>query len=637
MCGIAGIVMFDPSARADEARVARMCDAIRHRGPDDAGVWSHGPVALGHRRLSIVDVASGHQPMANEDGASWITFNGEIYNHLDLRPSLEAAGHRYRTRCDTETILHLYEEHGDACLDRLQGMFAFAIWDGVRKRLLLARDRLGIKPLYYALLPDRLLFASEIKAILAAGDLRAEIEPNVLPEFLANRYVAGDQTFFRGIRKLLPGRALTWSRGDGVAERRYWSPPPPALDDGRASLDERAAELRDRLEATVRSHLMSDVPLGLFLSGGLDSSGIAALMAPLADRAIRTFSVGFDDPEANELYFARRVAEAVGADHSEIVVSAAEFFDALPTLVWHEDEPLAFTSSVPLYFVSRLAQRSVKVVLTGEGADELFLGYNWYRVTAWNDRLGRLYGRLTPQVLRRVVRDSIGALPTGLNRYARRSFLALEPGLRSLRYENFAVFQEAERRELLLDGGSGLPRDPFETQLRLAAQAGGGVLEAMTYADLQSYLVELLMKQDQMSMAASIESRVPFLDHRLVEHALSIPSRYKLSARGTKLVLRRALENLVPREVLSRAKMGFPVPISRWLRAEFSSVLDDLVLAPRVTSRGIFEPRALRRMVAEHRAGTRDHGDRLWLLVNLEIWFRLFIDGEAPAAQGRRW
>jgi asparagine synthase (glutamine-hydrolysing) len=635
MCGIAGIVMFDPRARVDEARLRRMCDAIRHRGPDDGGLRIAGQAGLGHRRLSIVDVASGHQPMANEDDTVWITFNGEIYNHADIRPSLEAAGHRYQTRCDTETIVHLYEESAESCVQRLRGMFAFGIWDAARKRLLLARDRLGIKPLYYAVLADQLLFASEIKAILAAGGVTPRLDETILPEFLANRFVSGEHTFFRGIRKLLPGRTLSWSAQDGLVERRYWQLPAPALDGDGAPLDERAAELRDRLRETVRSHLMSDVPLGLFLSGGLDSSGIAALMAPLASHAIRTFSVGFSDREANELYFARLAAEAVGAEHSEIVVSPQQFFGALPKLVWHEDEPIAFTSSVPLYFVSRLAQEHVKVVLTGEGADELFLGYNWYRVTAWNERFGRAYSRLAPPALRRHIRESIHRLPASWRRYARRSFLALEPGLRSLRYENFAVFSEQAQRSLLVDPALVAAADPYGIQLRLAAEVGGGPLAAMGYSDLQTYLVELLMKQDQMSMAASIESRVPFLDHVLVEHAMSIPVRYKVAGRQTKLVLRRALGDLVPEEILKRSKMGFPVPLSRWLRGPFWPLVDELVLGARSVARGIFKKAALARLADEHRTGLADHGDRLWLLLNFEIWQRVFIDGEPPEDVGR--
>src|SRR5712692_369967 len=345
MCGIAGIVKLNPLERVNEARLKRMRDALRHRGPDGAGLWIDGPVGLGHRRLAIVDVAGGHQPMANEDQTVWIVFNGEIYNHAALRPELEARGHRYRTRSDTETILHLYEEEGERCAERLQGMFAFAIWDRTRGRLLLARDRLGIKPLYFACTDRELLFASEIKAILAAGSIRPEFNEAILPEFLATRFVAGEETFFRGIRKLLPGRTLSWSLAEGLHERRYWQLP-IGTDGAETPLRERASELRNRLAVSVRSHLMSDVPLGLFLSGGLDSSGLAALMAPMVSDRIRTFSVGFDDSGSNELPFARLAVRAVGAQHHEVVLSPDDFFGSLPRLVWHEDEPIAFPSSI---------------------------------------------------------------------------------------------------------------------------------------------------------------------------------------------------------------------------------------------------------------------------------------------------
>src|SRR5262249_52635887 len=378
MCGIAGIVSLDPRELVDQARVKRMRDVLRHRGPDGEGLWTEGPVGLGHRRLSIVDVAGGHQPMTNEDETVWITYNGEIYNHRALRPGLEARGHRYRTRSDTETILHLYEEEGDGCVERLQGMFAFALWDRSRHRLLLARDRLGIKPLYYAITERELLFASEIKALLAAGGIRPTLNQAVLPEFLATRYVTGEDTFFKGIKALSPGRTLSWSQEHGLAERQYWSLP-RATDVRGGTLRERAEEVRARLEGTVRSHLMSDVPLGLFLSGGIDSTGIAALMAPLVRERIRTFAVGFEEPEASELGYARLAARAVGAKHSEVLVRPVDFLRELPRLIWHEDKPIAFPSSVALYFVSRLARDHVTVVLTGEGADELFLGYNWYR------------------------------------------------------------------------------------------------------------------------------------------------------------------------------------------------------------------------------------------------------------------
>ena len=626
MCGIVGIVGLNPLERVDETRLKRMRDVLRHRGPDGEGLWADGAVGLGFRRLAIVDVEGGAQPMANEDGSVWIVFNGEIYNHAALRPWLESRGHRYRTRSDTETIVHLYEEEGERCVERLQGMFAFAVWDRARERLLLARDRLGIKPLYYAQTERELVFASEIKAILAGGARRPAFNTAVLPEFLANRFVAGTETFFHGVQKLLPGRTLTWSRADGLAERRYWRVPTELDDSG--TLVGVAGEVRTELEAAVRSHLMSDVPLGLFLSGGIDSSALAALMAPMAAEPIRTFSVGFADADANELPYARLVARAVGAVHREVVVSPTEFFGALGPLIWHEDEPIAFTSSVPLYFVSRLAREDVKVVLTGEGSDELFLGYHRYRVTAWNDRASRIYGGLLPAALRAGVRRRVDRLPFPLRRYAARTFLALEPGPRELFCENFAVFPTAMQRRLLADPMLLAARDPYADALRCYEDGAGGTLERMSQADLQTYLVELLMKQDQMSMAASIESRVPFLDHRFVEFAAAIPGRLKVRGWRTKAVLREALRDLVPREILTRPKMGFPVPVGRWLRGRFWPLVEELVLGREALGRGLFEPAELRRLAEAHRAGAAEHGDRLWLLLNLEIWQRIFLDGQ---------
>jgi len=630
MCGIVGIVNLSPEDAVDEALLKRMRDVIRHRGPDGEGLWVEGPVGLGHRRLAIVDVVSGQQPMANEDESCWIVYNGEIYNHAALRPALEARGHQYRTRSDTETILHLYEEEGERCVERLQGMFAFALWDRTRRTLLLARDRLGIKPLYYAVTDKQLLFASEIKAILAADGIRPALNEGILPEFLATRFVSGPETFFRGVQKLLPGRTLSWSPTEGLRERRYWRLP-IGTDDSMAGLEERATEIRGRLEAAVRSHLMSDVPLGLFLSGGIDSSGLAALMAPMVKEPIRTFAVGFTDPDANELEYARLVARTVGAEHREVVVSPEQFFRALPQLVWHEDEPIAFPSSVPLYFVSRLAREHVKVVLTGEGADELFLGYNRYRVTAWNDRLGRGYWGLMPTGGRDKLRQLIRRLPNSVRRYAERSFLALQPGARSLFFENFSVFSEALQRQLLQNPEFSNGIDPYAEGLRRFEEVSGGMPEQMSGTDLQTYLVELLMKQDQMSMAASVESRVPFLDHELVEHITRMPARFKLHGWRTKVVLREALRDLVPHKILPRRKMGFPVPVGRWLRGPFWPVVEEFVLGERALARGLFELGALRQIAEEHRRGGRDHGDRLWLLANLEIWRRIFIDGEDAA------
>jgi len=629
MCGIAGIVDLELHAPVDESRLERMRDVLRHRGPDGEGLFVDGGVGLGHRRLAIVDVAGGHQPMTNEDGSVWIVFNGEIYNHAALRPGLEARGHRYCTRSDTETILHLYEEEGERCVERLQGMFAFAVWDRARQRLLLARDRLGIKPLYYAVTPRELLFASEIKALLAAG-VRPELDEGALPQYLATGFIAGEETLFRGIRRLAPATTLCWSPRAGLRTRRYWQL--PAAADGGETLAERAHEVRDRLSAAVSSHLMSDVPLGLFLSGGIDSSGLLGLMAPMVPQPVRTFSVGFADREGNELAYARLAARAAGAEHREVVVSPEEFFHALPGLVWHEDEPIAFPSSVPLYFVSRLARDHVKVVLTGEGADELFLGYNRYRVTAWNERLGRAYWSAVPESLRRRVRGLTGRLPRPVRRYAARSFFGLDPGPRGVFFENFAVFPEGLREGLLAGGRARDGRDSYAEALRCYHEGDGGALDRMSRADLQTYLVRLLMKQDTMSMAASIESRVPFLDHELVEHVVSLPGRFKLRGWQTKAVLRAALRGVIPPAILSRPKMGFPVPVGRWLRGPFWPLVEEFVLGPRAVSRGLFQAAALRRLAEEHRRGQAPHGNRLWLLLNLEIWQRVFVDGEDSAA-----
>ncbi len=628
MCGIAGIVKFSMNNRIEKDRLIRMRDVQRHRGPDGAGLWAEGPVGLAHRRLAIVDVGGGHQPMANEDESIWIVFNGEIYNHPQLRPELEARGHHYRTRSDTETILHLYEEEGERCVERLRGMFAFALWDRVQGRLLLARDRVGIKPLYYACTDQELLFASEIKGILAAEAFRPEFNDAVLPEFLASRFVAGEETFFRRVRKLLPGRTLSWSMTEGFRERRYWHPP-VQNDRSTADLETRAQDVRHTLESAVSSHLMSDVPVGLFLSGGLDSTALAALMAPAANGPIHAFSVGFSEVEANELPYAKLAARSVGAEYHEVLVSPQEFFHELPRLVWHEDEPIAFNSSVPLYFVSKLAQRHVKVVLTGEGADELFLGYDYrYRVTALNERLGRPYWAATPETIRRGIARMVGGLPSAIRRYAERSFLAYPPGPRGVFFDNFSVFPPALQRELLLDKGGLSSRDPHADGLRYWNEHQEGLLERMSYVDLQTHLVELLMKQDQMSMAASIESRVPYLDHELVDLVGKMPARFRLRGWETKAVLRQAVRRLIPHEILTRPKMGFPVPLGRWLQGPYWPIVKDLVLSPRAMDRGYFNPAAVMRLAEEHRTGRRAHTDRLWLLMNFELWQRLFLDGE---------
>jgi asparagine synthase (glutamine-hydrolysing) len=628
MCGIAGIIKFDPRDRVDERRLTAMRDVMRHRGPDGEGLFLDGPAGLAHRRLSIVDVSAGQQPMSNEDGSVWVTFNGEIYNHAELRPGLEQRGHHYRTRSDTETILHLYEERGDAVVDDLHGMFAFAIWDRRRQRLLLARDRLGIKPLYYTCTGTELLFASEIKALLEVGITRSAFNREALPEYLATRFLSGEETFFQNIKKLMPGHVASWSASEGLIARRYWTlpqsvepPPNPASC---------AREVRARLESAVRSHLMSDVPLGMFLSGGIDSSALAAMMARAVPEPIRTFAVGFSETEANELPYARLVANAIGSEHREVLVGPSDYFEALPRLIWHEDEPIAFTSSVPLYFVARLARDHVKVVLTGEGADELFLGYNRYPATLWNARLGRPYWAAVPSGIRRGVRSLVGTLPRQARRFAERSFFAHGPELRDLFLENFAVFSEHAQRPLLLEPHMLDDRDPYAAILHREEAEAGEWLDRMGRLDLQTYLLELLMKQDQMSMAASIESRVPFLDDHVVSYAAALPGHFKVRGWQTKAVLRDAVADLVPPAILTRPKMGFPVPFGTWLRGAFSPILDEFVLSGRARARQLFNAAAVAQLIDEHRSGKRAHGDRLWLLVNLEIWQRIFVDGESP-------
>ena len=627
MCGIAGIVSTAGTPPIDLARLTAMRDVLAHRGPDGAGVWTDPGVGLAHRRLAIVDVAGGQQPMTNEDESVWIVFNGEIYNHAEIRERLERAGHRYRTRSDTETILHLYEEVGDRVVHGLRGMFAFALWDRRRRRLLVARDRLGIKPLYIATGNREIVFASEIKSLFASG-LRPAVNADVLPEFLATRFVSGDQTFFQGIRRLEPGCTLTWSEQDGLDIRSYWHLPDEAPEEPRP-LGLEVETLRRRLELAVERHLMSDVPLGVFLSGGVDSTALAGLTARVSGARLQTFAVGCGDVDGDDLPYARLAAERIGSHHRELLVTPDQFFAALPRLIWHEDEPIAFTSSVPLYFVSKLAADHVKVVLTGEGADELFLGYNRYRVTLWNSRLGRPYWAVMPEPARAAVRRGIRTLPTSARRYVDRTFLAFEPDIRDFYFENFAVFPGPLRQALLSRATRASAPDPYAATVRAFDAVPGDLRARMMRADLPTYLHELLMKQDQMSMAASIESRVPFLDDDLVAYVSGLPSRYKLRGWKTKAILRAAVRDVVPREILDRRKMGFPVPMGDWLRRpEWAACLEDCLLGDRASARGWFDRDAVRRLVDDHRRGHRNHGDRLWLLLNFEIWQRVVCEGE---------
>ena len=616
----------------DAAVLARMRDVITHRGPDDEGIFIDGAVGLGHRRLSIVDVAAGHQPMTNEDGSLHITFNGEIYNHADFRDSLEARGHVYRTHCDTETILHLYEEHGAACVHHLRGMFAFAIWDQRKRELFIARDRLGVKPLYYAYTTDgSLYFGSEIKALLEAGAIKPEINCEALPDYLANHATSGEETLFHGVKRLLPGHVMLWRDGR-LRISRYWDVSfVRQSNEGRNDKDY-IAEWSELFNTSVRLRLMADVPLGMFLSGGIDSSAIAAVMSRMVNEPIKTFAVAFKEREANELEYARLVSRAFKTNHHEIVVKPEEFFAVLPKLVWHEDEPLAHPSSVALYFVSLLASQHVKVVLTGEGSDELLAGYARYRKTILNLALGARYHKLAPGNLRNLLRKQIDVMPGAkLRQKLLRTFLSVAPDIESIYFDNFAVFPRAMQPELLA------PKmkervgaiDPYAGLREVLEQTDAtSFLDRLLYADIKTYLHELLMKQDQMSMATSVESRVPFLDHKLVEFTSGLPERLKLRRWTTKYVLRQSMKGILPETILSRPKMGFPVPVGTWFRGAYASVLDDYVLSERALSRGIFSPDFVRSLVRLHQSGGENHSERLWALVNFEIWQRQFFDGE---------
>src|SRR3954447_3319254 len=633
MCGIAGIVASDRLDADDRDRVIRMRDVIAHRGPDDSGIFLDAQAGLGHRRLSIVDVAAGHQPLSNEDGTAWIAFNREIYNHADVRLTLEAAGHRYKTRCDTETIVHAYEQWGDACVDHLRGMFAFAIWDAPRRRLLLARDRLGVKPLYWALTGGRLLFGSQIKSILKSGLIRAQANETALPELLATRYLSGDETLFKGIHRLQPGQTLIFENG-AVSIREYWDVPVGRESNEMAGQSDRAivARFRELLEEAVRIRLMADVPLGMFLSGGLDSSAIAALMARMIDRPLQTFSVAFEQRAFSELDYARQVSTAINADSHEVVIDDQDFFGALPRLIWHEDEPIAHPSSIPLYFVSALARDHVKVVLTGEGSDELLAGYGKYPRALANWRAGAAYERF-PSALRRWMASMVVPnVPGRMGRYAARSFLNMPRTPEAMFFDNFAAIGLSRQSGLLSPGVARLatPERAYGPSRAFydAPNGQSTTLDRLLYADMKTYLVELLMKQDQMSMAASIESRVPFLDHHLVEFAAGLPTRMKLRGLTTKWILREAVREVLPPEILTRKKMGFPVPFGVWMRGAWKDTARDVSLDARSRQRGIINPPAVEQLISGHVAGTTNGADAIWSLLNLELWYRTHIDGE---------
>jgi asparagine synthase (glutamine-hydrolysing) len=642
MCGICGAAWTDPArALADDA-LAAMVDRLRHRGPDDSGTYRDGHAALGFRRLSIVDLAGGHQPLSNEDGSVWVVFNGEIYNFPALRHRLEARGHTLRSAGDTEVLVHLYEDEGPRMFSLLRGMFALAIWDVPRRTLVLGRDRLGQKPLVYRVDGSRIVFASELKSLLAlpAVDVPRRVDPEALDRYLTYGYVPHPATILEGVYKLPPGHVAVWHEGRLTLER-YWEP------DWDAEVERDPEEDVERLRATladaVREQMVADVPLGAFLSGGIDSTIIVGLMQRAADRPVRTFSIGFDDPSFDESRYAALAAAHLGTEHHAFVVQP-KAWETLPALAQQFDEPFADSSALPTWHVSEQTRAHVTVALTGDAGDELFGGYDRYRALALAGMLDRLpsgtrgwlggpLARALPASaraktrLRRVRRllEGVGDPPE--SRYLRWMTLFDEPGRVALYSDDFLgrLADAAARDPIAADPASILDR------AWQAAPKRDPVTRAMV-ADLLTYLPgDLLHKVDMASMAHSLECRGPFLDHRVVELALAMPLRRKLRLRGgrSKVVLKQAFADLLPPAIRTRPKMGFGVPIDRWFRGELRDELRGVLLDPATLGRGLFRPESVARLLDEHASGRRDHAYRLWGLLMLELWFRNHGDAAA--------
>jgi asparagine synthase (glutamine-hydrolysing) len=632
MCGIAGLFHFDPTANADPAAVKRMTDLLAHRGPDGWGVHCENNVGLGHRRLAILDLSeAGSQPMSSDDSSLWITYNGECYNYRELRQGLEMRGHHFRSTSDTEVVLHLYQEYGPDFLQHVSGMFALAIWDSRRRRLLLARDRLGIKPLYYYQDAQRLAFASELKAILTVPGVRREVDQEALGDFLRFMSIPGPQCIFRGFRKLPPGHYLVIESGGPTKEVCYWDV--SAFPDGGLSdAATVAAEFRNRFDQAVQSHLVSDVPVGAFLSGGVDSSAVAGVASQSVREPLRTFCIAFKGfAGVDESAYARQMAEHCRASHEEFHLTANSV-DILPRIVWLCDEPFAVSSTLGLYELSKQASRRVKVVLTGDGADEVFGGYVGRHAPArarvrWANHLRRIWEAVFGAHRRFPDEGWIGRLLADpVNRYLASFTCFSQRRLDSLLTPEFHRQTATSRGLNLIERYFHAARTSDEVSRRL-------------YADLKTILVsEMLTKVDRMTMGFGLEARVPFLDHSLVEWAFRVPGPFKIEGKEGKLLVKRAMEPIVPRELLYRTKHGFNVPMHAWLRGETMTLARDLLAPAAVRRRGFFRPEAVERLLAEHQAGGHDHANRIFVLLNLELWHRQFVDsgsnmgdGHAPA------
>ena len=645
MCGICGAVWTNPNSALSFESLSAMRDRLAHRGPDDVGDYRDHHAALGFRRLSIIDLAGGHQPLSNEDGTVWTVFNGEIYNYLSLRRRLEAKGHILRSQGDTEALVHLYEDEGTRMFSMLRGMFALAIWDAARRILILARDRLGQKPLVYRHDGSRLIFGSELKALLALPEnvVPRRLDPIALDYYLSYGYVPHPRTILEGMHKLPPAHYAVWRDGT-LSIVRYWHPDWNIERD--RPIDEEIEDLRATLGNAVSEQMMSEVPLGAFLSGGIDSTIIAGLMQRASSRPVKTFAIGFPDPKYDETAYAELAAQHLGTEHQTFIVEP-KAWETLPELAWHFDEPFADSSALPTWYVSRETRRDVTVALTGDAGDELFGGYDRYRALA----LTELFHRL-PSVPRRLLGGTmVRVLPgsarskTRLRKLQRLFEHINEPA--EARYLGWmTTFDEGARMALYSDhqldrltASSAALADQSEADpamFLIAALAIAGRRDRITramVADLVTYLPgDLLIKVDLASMAHSLECRGPFLDHRVVELAVAMPLDRKIQLRSgrSKLVLRQAFSDLLPPPIKTRSKMGFGVPISRWLRGELKQELRDVLLDPVCLNRGLFRHETVRNLVGEHAAGSREHSHRLWALLMLELWFRRHIDSRSP-------
>ncbi len=631
MCGICGIYNFN-GAKIDQSLIKKMADTLVHRGPDDEGYLLAENVGLGHRRLSIIDLNSGHQPIHNEDETIWIVFNGEIYNFQELRRQLEQKGHRFYTNTDTEVIVHLYEEYGADCPAHLRGMFAFAIWDKNRQQILMARDRLGKKPLYYYQDRDNFIFGSEIKAILPHPSVSRIPEPAAIDHFLIYQYIPAPLTAFKNIRKLPQASSLIVNR-DGVKIEQYWHL--SFQEKLNLTVPEYQREIKRLMVEATKIRLVSDVPLGAFLSGGIDSSIVVGLMSQLMNKPVKTFCIGFPEKDYDETAYARKVADKFKTEHYEIQVKP-NAIEILPKLVWHYDQPFADVSALPSYYLARETRKYVTVALNGDGGDEDFAGYGRYKA---HMLVHYYYYQKLPAVIRRAVMRAVtGVLP---DQYDRRTFTkrlkrfvqsaALTPQERN--FILLAYYEPAQLRAMYAPQFAAQVQgiDPYQYLGRLYPAAGSdNMLDQFQYADFMSYLPEDLMtKMDVATMANSLETRSPFLDQEVVEFAAKIPAELKLNRRlNTKHILKETFRELLPPEILRRGKMGFGVPIGRWFRGELKDYVKEILLAEKCLQRNIFNRSSIERLIAEHQGGRAEHGERLWALLNLELWYRLFIDGE---------